>query len=171
MRHMASAYAGIEPPGDTVMINANSESQEDVFRFGPFELVPKRRWLSMKGRPVKIGSRALDLLVVLVENAGKVVGKRELILQVWGSVIVEDANLRVHISALRRLLGDDGVESRFIVHVARRGYIFVARLDYAEGDRVPRPTPSAPVRSALRLSGSPLSALSYLGERGVLVLV
>ena len=49
--------------------------------------------------------------------------------RVWPDVIVEDTNLRVHICALRRVLGDDGLESRYIVYVARRGYVFVAPLE------------------------------------------
>ena len=111
-------------------------SQDGVFSFGNFELLPKRRLLTRDGKPVKIGSRALDLLVVLVENAGNVIAKNDLILRVWGKVIVEDTNLRVHISVLRRVLGDDGFENRFIVHVARRGYIFVAPLAPSVGDRI-----------------------------------
>jgi DNA-binding winged helix-turn-helix (wHTH) protein len=116
-------------------------SQDGVFSFGNFELLPKRRLLTRDGKPVKIGSRALDLLVVLVENAGNVIAKNDLILRVWGNVIVEDTNLRVHISVLRRVLGDDGFESRFIVHVARRGYIFVAPLGRPVGDSIASATP------------------------------
>jgi len=99
---------------------------EDVFRFGQFELVPARRLLAKEGRAVKIGSRAFDVLTVLVGNAGSVVESQELMVRVWGKVVVEDSNLRVHISTLRRLLEDDGRENRYIVHVARRGYVFVA---------------------------------------------
>jgi DNA-binding winged helix-turn-helix (wHTH) protein len=105
-----------------------SPVDESVFRFGPFELRPARRLLIKDGRAVKVGSRALDLLVALVQNAGTVIEKDELISRVWANVVVEDTNLRVHIAALRRLLGDDGLDSRYIVHVARRGYVFVAPL-------------------------------------------
>jgi DNA-binding winged helix-turn-helix (wHTH) protein len=66
--------------------------------------------------------------VALVKNAGRVVEKDELIAYVWTNVIVDECNLRVHIAALRRLLGDDQWGNRYIVHVARRGYIFVAPL-------------------------------------------
>ena len=111
-------------------MNAAFPNREAVFIFGRFELVPKRRLLLRDGKPVKIGSRALDVLVVLLENAGNVVAKNELILRVWRSVAVEDTNLRVHISVLRRLLGDDGFESRYIVHVARRGYVFVVPISF-----------------------------------------
>jgi DNA-binding winged helix-turn-helix (wHTH) protein len=110
-------------------MNAIVSIREGVFRFGGFELVPARRLFTRHGRAVKVGSRALDLLIVLVENAGQVVGNHALISGVWGNVIVEDSNLRVHISKLRRLLGDNRRESRYIVHVARRGYMFVAPLN------------------------------------------
>jgi DNA-binding winged helix-turn-helix (wHTH) protein len=101
---------------------------ESIFEFGPFELCPTRRLLTRDGHSVKVGSRALDLLVALVNNAGKIVAQDELMSRVWTGVIVGDNNLRVHIAALRRLLGDDRMESRYIVHVARRGYVFVAPL-------------------------------------------
>ena len=113
---------------------------EFVFRFGPFELSPTRRLLTKDGRAVKVGSRALDLLIALVENAGSVIAKDELISRVWTRVIVEESNLRVHIAALRRLLGDDGLDSRYIVHVARRGYVFVAPSVLTDGP-MSRPAP------------------------------
>ena len=110
-------------------MNAILHVDEVVFTFGRFQLFPARRLLSRDGRVVKMGSRALDLLVTLVERAGKVVTKNELMSQVWPNVVVEDTNLRVHICALRRVLGDDRLESRYIVYVARRGYVFVAPLE------------------------------------------
>jgi len=70
----------------------------------------------------------------LVERAGKVVAKDEIMSQVWPNVIVEDTNLRVHICALRRVLGDDGLENRYIVYVARRGYMFVVPLEAGHRD-------------------------------------
>ena len=139
------------------MTNASFPNQEAVFIFGRFELVPKRRLLLRDGKPVKIGSRALDLLVVLIEHAGDVIATDELILRVWRSAAVEDTNLRVHISVLRRLLGDDGSESRYIVHVARRGYVFVVPISFTMRPIVrdetilagaPRPTISGELRAA-----------------------
>ena len=101
---------------------------EPVFRFGGFTLFPVRRLLARDGRAVKVGSRALDLLVALVERAGRVVTKDELFSLAWPNSVVEDTNLRVNIFNLRRALGDDGMEDRYIVYVARRGYMFVAPL-------------------------------------------
>jgi predicted ATPase/DNA-binding winged helix-turn-helix (wHTH) protein len=99
-----------------------------VFAFGPFELHPVRRLLLDGGRAVRLGSRAFDLLVALVLRAGEVVGKEELIATVWPDVFVEEANLRVHIAALRKVLGDDQSAPRFVANVPGRGYCFVAPL-------------------------------------------
>ena len=109
-------------------MNASHRKDTKVFRFGRFELSPSRRLLTRDGYTVKIGSRALDLLVTLVASAGQLLTKEHLISRVWTNSFVEETNLRVHISTLRRLLGDDGSESRYIVHVARRGYVFVAPM-------------------------------------------
>jgi DNA-binding winged helix-turn-helix (wHTH) protein len=126
---------------DIVLPNADV-----AFRFGIFELFPVRRLLSREGKTVKIGSRALDLLVALVERAGRVVTKDELMSQVWPNVIVEDTNIRVNICNLRRLLGDDGLDDRYIVYVARRGYVFVAPVGVLQaGHCVPGQARRAPV--------------------------
>jgi DNA-binding winged helix-turn-helix (wHTH) protein len=125
-------------------MGASLREDETMFRFGNFELSPSRRLLTRDGRAVKIGSRALDLLVTLVESAGQVVTKDRLISSVWMNVIVEDTNLRVHISCLRKLLGDDGNENRYIVHVARRGYVFVAPWRRAPSS--PAATSNSPTR-------------------------
>src|SRR3954465_10386550 len=74
--------------------------------FGPFRLLPARQLLLEGEEPVALGSRALDILVALVERAGEVVGKDELIARVWPDTFVEDSNLRVHVAALRKALRD-----------------------------------------------------------------
>ena len=101
-------------------------NDERVFHFGSFELYPARRLLVNDGVSVKVGGRAFDLLVLLVENAGRIVANQELIATVWGKLIVVDTNIRVHVASLRRVLGDNRYDNRYIVHVARRGYVFVA---------------------------------------------
>lgn len=94
--------------------------------FGTFRLDRERRVLLKDGEPVRIGSRALDLLSVLIDRAGDVVGTHELLNLVWQGVVVDEATVRMHISLLRRLLGDGRGEVRFIVNIAGRGYSFVA---------------------------------------------
>jgi predicted ATPase/DNA-binding winged helix-turn-helix (wHTH) protein len=103
-----------------------SSSSEIVF--GCFRLLPTQRLLLKNGVPVEIGSRALDILMVLASNVGKVVSNAELIKRVWQDVIVEESSLRVHISALRRKLACEGGDSRYVVNVPGRGYSFVATV-------------------------------------------
>ncbi len=94
--------------------------------FGPFHLVPAQQLLLEGDQPVRLGSRALDILIALVENAGELVSKDDLVARVWPGTFVEDANLRVHVAALRRALGDGHSGRRYIANVPGRGYRFVA---------------------------------------------
>ena len=102
---------------------------EQVLCFGPFELFSTRRRLLRAGEPVRLGSRALDILVALVARAGEVVGKEELIAAIWPNTFVEENNLRVHMTALRKALGDDHAAARYIVNIPGRGYSFVAVIN------------------------------------------
>jgi DNA-binding winged helix-turn-helix (wHTH) protein len=77
-------------------------------------------------RPVKVGSRSLEILMVLVANAGRLIGKAQLMASVWPSNIVEEAALRVHVASLRKALGDGLPGRRYITTVPQRGYAFVA---------------------------------------------
>ncbi|MBQ5945942.1 winged helix-turn-helix domain-containing protein [Massilia sp. ST3] len=122
-----------------------------AFTFGPFELHPVRRLLLRNGEPVQIGSRAFDVLTLLLERAGAIVGKEELMARAWPRTCVEESNLRVHISALRKVLEKDGDGVRYIDNVAGRGYSFVGPV--ATGGAAPaRVTPlSAPARLESRL--------------------
>jgi DNA-binding winged helix-turn-helix (wHTH) protein len=99
-----------------------------VFSFGPFRLLPAERLLTENGRPVRLGSRAFDILVILVERAGNVVAKNDIMTRVWPSTIVVEDNLSVHMTALRRVLQDGRNGNRYIVTIPGRGYSFVAQL-------------------------------------------
>ena len=85
--------------------------------------------------PVEIGSRALDILGVLIERAGEVVSKDEIVAAVWPATVVEDSNLTVQISALRRVLDRGRSNGSCIQTVARRGYRFVAELTPLAAER------------------------------------
>ena len=74
--------------------------------FGPFLLLAEERLLLEGDRPLRLGGRAFDILVFLIERAGEVVGKEELIARAWPQIFVEEANLKIQVSALRRALGD-----------------------------------------------------------------
>ncbi|WP_049974724.1 winged helix-turn-helix domain-containing protein [Azospirillum sp. B4] len=103
-----------------------------MITFGPFRLVPGRKVLLDGDAPLRLGSRALDILVVLVERAGQVVAKDELVANVWPDTYVDDANLRVNIAALRKALGEGREGARYIANVPGRGYCFVAPVTRVE---------------------------------------
>ena len=94
--------------------------------FGPFRLLAAQFLLLEGDRPVCLGSRALEILIALLERRGELVSKRDLMARVWPNVFVEPANLTVHMSALRRALRDGRDGHRFIVNIPGRGYCFVA---------------------------------------------
>ena len=103
-------------------------SGEPVISFGSFRLVAAQRLLLEGDRPVRLGSRAFDILTALVERAGEVVGKEELIARVWPATYVEEANLKIQVSSLRRALGDGQGDNRYVATVVGRGYNFVAPI-------------------------------------------
>src|ERR1700680_13673 len=118
---------------------------ERAITFGSFRISPSRRLLLEGDTPLRLGSRAFDLLATLVQRAGEVVSKEELIARAWPSTVVEEGNLKLQISALRRAVGDGGA-GRFIVTVPGRGYNFVAPVS-REVDSGGAPSP--PVASPL----------------------
>ncbi|WP_435540703.1 ATP-binding protein [Azospirillum sp. ST 5-10] len=93
--------------------------------FGPFRLVPRARMLLRDGAPLRIGSRAMDILLLLAERPGATVASDELMAAVWPGIHVESNTLRVHIAALRRHLGGADAGHRYIVNVTGRGYALV----------------------------------------------
>jgi predicted ATPase/DNA-binding winged helix-turn-helix (wHTH) protein len=100
-----------------------------ILAFGSFRLFPAERRLEKDGRPVPVVGRAFDLLVVLAERAGEVVPSRTLMESVWQDVNVEETSLRFHIKNLRKILGDDGPDNRYVRNVPGRGYCFTAPVE------------------------------------------
>jgi DNA-binding winged helix-turn-helix (wHTH) protein/tetratricopeptide (TPR) repeat protein len=117
-----------------------------LIEFGPFRLDASRRLLWRNEELVAITPRAIDVLLALVEQQGQVVGKQELLERVWPDTFVEEANLSVNVSALRKVLGKQRDGRPYIETVARRGYRFVGSV---------RPVESA-VRSLAVLPFRPL---------------
>ncbi|MGX0889499.1 putative ATPase/DNA-binding winged helix-turn-helix (wHTH) protein [Pseudomonas sp. ADAK2 TE3594] len=113
-------------------------NSDAVLRFGPYAFHLRQRLILEGDRPLRMGGRALDILQVLVERAGSVVSKDALIAHVWPTSVVEEINLRVHIAALRRALGDGQNEQRYIVNIPQRGYSFIAPV---QCDRAGTPVP------------------------------
>jgi predicted ATPase/DNA-binding winged helix-turn-helix (wHTH) protein len=102
-----------------------SDQRGKVLSFGPFELSIGNRLLTNGAKVVPLGARAMDLLIVLVEQANTVVGRRTLIERVWPKRGAEQVSLRVHISALRKALDQSDPGRRYIANVPGRGYSFV----------------------------------------------
>lgn len=100
-------------------------SSENHYEFGDFSLDRDERLLTREGRPVDVTPKAFEILLLLVENAGRTVTKEEIFGRVWPDSYVEETNLSHHIFRLRKTLGD-GDETKFIETVPKRGYKFVA---------------------------------------------
>jgi len=115
-----------------------TRDHETAWAFGPFRLLRAERLLLDGHRRVPLGGRATELLIALLERAGEVVSRDELTERVWPEAAVDETSLRVHIAALRKALGDDAAQGRFIRNVPRRGYRFVAPVHAAA------PEPIAP---------------------------
>ncbi len=118
------------------------------YQFGPFRLLVDQRVLSVHGIPISLGQRAFDILSVLVSRHGHLVTKDELMDEVWPGVSVEENNIQVHISALRKVLGTDGDPKRYLVTVPGRGYRFVAPVKTESADHSAPSTASVTEQTA-----------------------
>jgi predicted ATPase/DNA-binding winged helix-turn-helix (wHTH) protein len=127
-----------------------SDQRGKILSFGPFELSTGNRLLTNGTKVVPLGARAMDLLIVLVEQANKVVGKRTLIERVWPKRGAEQVSLRVHISVLRKALDQSDRGRRYIANVPGRGYSFVVPVTSLSsptpGDISPSSRPRLPAR-------------------------
>jgi len=135
---------------------------EDEISFGRFRVDFARRELHRDDRPVRLGARARDILCLLASAGGAVVSKDELMERVWAGVVVEEHNIQVHISALRKALTEDGDGESWIVTVPGRGYrLLPSRQPPAVADTAPQPSlpapdkPSIAVLPFLNLSSDP----------------
>src|SRR5438874_957914 len=111
------------------------------YRFGAFELQPDNRRLLKDGATISLRPRAFDLLAALVDRAGHLVTKDELLDQVWPKMVVEEAALHVQVSALRKVLGADAITT-----VSGRGYQFTLAVTKGDGEanRASRPKHNVP---------------------------
>ncbi|HVR56426.1 MAG TPA: winged helix-turn-helix domain-containing protein [Pseudolabrys sp.] len=127
-----------------------SDQRGKLLSFGPFELSIGTRLLTNGAKVVPLGARAMDLLIVLVEQANNVVGRRTLIERVWPKRGAEQVSLRVHISALRKALDQSDPGRRYIANVPGRGYSFVVPVTSLSsptaGDLKPSPRSRLPAR-------------------------
>lgn len=109
--------------------------------FGPFTVTPHERLVMRDGVALPIGAKSFDTLIALMSRPNEVVSKWDLMARVWPGMAVEEANLRFHIAALRKALGDGKDGARYITTLSGRGYCFVAPISQTELPAKPRPAP------------------------------
>jgi DNA-binding winged helix-turn-helix (wHTH) protein/tetratricopeptide (TPR) repeat protein len=96
-----------------------------IYEFGPFSLVVEERQLLVDGRQVSLTPKALDILIILVQNSGRVLEKKEIMDQIWPDSFVEEATLAQNIFTIRKALGENIRGTQYIETIPRRGYRFV----------------------------------------------
>lgn len=123
------------------------------YRFGPFQLDAARRVLLHDGEPVSITPKALDILLFMVRNPGRLLTKDELLEAVWSDTAVEEGNLARNVSTLRAALGEHPTEHRYIVTEFGRGYRFVGAVEELDGSGLVGSSPVAD-RGSRRTAGA-----------------
>ncbi len=111
-----------------------SREIKELYEFGEFRLDASRRLVSRGDEPVRVTSKALETLLVLVRNRARVVTKDELMQILWPDTFVEEVNLAQNISALRKALGEAPGENRYIATIPGKGYQFVCEVRASGGD-------------------------------------
>ncbi len=113
------------------------QAEKRVYRFDEVIADPVRRVLLRDGETVQVTPKAFSILLVLLEHHGQVVGKDELIRQVWAGSHVSDANLTQNVSSLRKALGERAGDGRYVVTVPGQGYCFAAPVELVEEEPLP----------------------------------
>ena len=135
-----------------------SLSPNQALGFGPYRIHPGQRRVLEGEQPLRLGRRAMDILLILLAHAGEVVSKQQLMAGVWPDSVVEDINLRVHMAALRKALGDGQAGQRYIITVAQRGYSFVAPV-------LPQSMEERPVGDVVGRHNLPLRRTRMIGRQ------
>lgn len=159
---------------NTHLENALSLLAEDIVTFGSFQLNRTTRRLVKDGSHVALGSRAMEILLVLTEKAGAIVSNRELLRRVWPNLVVEEGTLRVNVALLRRALRDAEPDSDYVHNVTGRGYRMVAMISrlcrashglaHASGSTVLK----LPVRQSSRKNNLPVPLTPMFGREHTL---
>jgi eukaryotic-like serine/threonine-protein kinase len=113
--------------------------EKEIYQFGPFSLDPAERLVLREGTPLSLTPKVFDTLVYLVRNHGRLLTKDELLREVWPDTFVEEVNLAVNVSTLRKLLGEGPQEGRYIMTVPGQGYRFVAPVQKATSEATNEP--------------------------------
>ena len=142
------------------MSRSDSLREKPAVAFGPFRLFPRERLLEKDGVPLRIGGRALDILIMLVERPGEVVDKRDLLAKVWADVTVDEGSLRFHVRALRQALGDEESGAKYVKNVPGRGYCLAAPVSLIARENAP-----STIGYESRSGGEPVPALFVPEQR------
>ena len=137
-----------------------------AYSFGEFRLNAQDRILERNGARVLLTPKVIDILFVLVQNAGQLVTKESLMKAVWPDVTVVESGLTRNISVLRKALEEDAPEGLYVETIPRRGYRFVANVtqQYCEPDPLPQPaieTLLSPTRTAIETAPSKTKAFPF----------
>src|SRR4029450_1681780 len=111
-----------------------SDTKMPIYEFGPFRVDALRRILLREDNQVRLPAKAFEILLVLLEEKGSLCAKDALMRRAWPDAVVEENNLPVNISALRRSLAESPGEHRYVVTVPGRGYQFVADVRQRSGE-------------------------------------
>ena len=149
---------------NTEMADRIYTSAEKVFLFGPFRLLPAQQTLLDGDSPVRLGSRALEILTALVERPGELLTKSELMARAWPNTTVEESNLKVHIAAVRRALREGQADHRYVATVSGRGYRFIAPVNAPFS----APPETAPDAAAEQLHHLPVTLIRPVGREATI---
>ena len=149
------------------MDDQSTAAGKRAFSFGPFRFLPAQQLLLEGEAPVRLSSRALEILAALVERRGDLVSKGDLMARAWPNTFVEDGNLKVHVAALRRALGEGQPGRRYVATVSGRGYRFVAPVEVYEPE-MPPPHFGGASQRAHNLPASPTRAIGRADTINVL---
>lgn len=123
-----------------------------LYEFGSTRIDPQSRTIRRDGQNVPLSSRAFDMLLLLLERRGDLVPKEELLAKIWADTHVEESNLPVMISAIRRAIGDDGRQQKYIQTVSKSGYRFISDIKETRVPEPAAPEVSEPALSHLAVS-------------------
>jgi DNA-binding winged helix-turn-helix (wHTH) protein len=112
---------------------------QETYEFGPFRVDLRRRVLERDGAPIALSGKAFEILVALLEQRGEILDKDTLMKAVWPDTIVEENNLTVNISWLRKALGETPQAAQYILTIPGRGYRFIGEITNAESPAARRP--------------------------------
>src|SRR5258708_34446167 len=112
-------------------------SRTRLYEFGPFRLYPDQKLLFRQDERLEVDRKALAILDILVQNKGQLITKERLLKEVWGDVMVEEGNIGVQLSKIRKALGEDRKQAQFIETVHGEGYRFIANVTERQEELYP----------------------------------